>query len=792
MIKKVFFQILLFCLTFHISIAQKPDLDKWKYIEADSTRQKWGDWNEPDWLRYFGLDVADINRDGFQDIISGRYFYTNPGGNLEGKWTRSDLGMNADGYLFADVDGDDFADVIAEALPDVMWFEADNMSGSTWTCRKIGEIPETDHVNGQGGLYCQLVNGKKKEIVLAAEGGIYAAEIPEHPEFQSNWKFYRIIRTGSSEGIAAGDLDGDGDPDLVAGDMFLEDKDISREVFWYENPGSLDKEWIRHYVGAAVNAADRIEVADFDGDGKADIAVTEELWPGTEPLANLMIFTNPGRNSFPKWTRKILFTGYSLNNLDSGDIDKDGDTDLVTCEHKGKEFRLMIFENDGMGNFTRHLADKGHESHLGTRLADLDSDGDLDLVSIAWDNYKYLHVWRNDAIHNEINWTQLSSKNGDLPSPNGGNEQTSSLVADLDKDGIKDFVITDRSVAPSVVWYRYIEGEWKKYIIDSTRCTIEAGNAVLDIDRDGDPDIIFGGDYRSNEVWWWENPFPDYDTSKVWIRHKVKSSGAKKHHDLITGDFDNDGAQELVFWNQDAHTLFMAEIPDNPRESSDWERKPVYVYSSDSEMEPRGGLAAYPAWRGRNEHEGLAKADIDGDGHVDIIGGGRWFKYLRNGEFSANIVDASFAFSRATAGQFIEGGRPEIVLSTGDGTGPLVLYQWIGTAGEDKANASGTWVPKILIQTLYDGHTLDALDFDDDSHLDIFSAEMKLNPDNPGAIRILLGDGEGNFVQHIVRADIGCHEGKIFDLEGDGDFDILSKPYNWDTPRIDLFINETK
>lgn len=96
------------------------------------------------------------------------------------------------------------------------------------------------------------------------------------------------------------------------------------------------------------------------------------------------------------------------------------------------------------------------------------------------------------------------------------------------------------------------------------------------------------------------------------------------------------------------------------------------------------------------------------------------------------------------------------------------------------------------METLYDGHTINVLDFNGDGHADIFSAEMKLNPNNPGAIRILLGDGKGNFVHHVVHGDIGCHEGKIFDFEGDGDFDILSKPYNWDAPRLDFFLNESK
>jgi hypothetical protein len=324
-------------------------------------------------------------------------------------------------------------------------------------------------------------------------------------------------------------------------------------------------------------------------------------------------------------------------------------------------------------------------------------------------------------------------------------------------------------------------------VIDNTLVRIEAGNASLDIDKDGDLDIIFPGESRSNQVWWWENPHPKFDANTNWIRHTIKNSGANKHHDLMTGDFDGDGLTELVFWSQGANCLCIAEIPDDPKKSDEWPWKPIYSYTDDSEMEPKGGLNAYPAFRRVNEHEGLVKADIDGDGLMDIVGGGRWFKYTGDGKFQANIVDASFTFSRPAAGQFIEGGRPEIILSPGDGQGPMYLYEW-----KQKGNTKkGSWIPKIIMDKIYDGHTLDAIDFNGDGHLDIFTAEMRLDPKNPGAIRILLGDGNGNFVHHVVANEIGCHEGKIADLDGDGDLDILSKPYNWDTPRLDVFINES-
>ena len=217
----------------------------------------------------------------------------------------------------------------------------------------------------------------------------------------------------------------------------------------------------------------------------------------------------------------------------------------------------------------------------------------------------------------EFKWTDLSSKQGDLPAPFPGKEQTASLVLDVDNDGVNDFVLTERTDAPSVVWYRRGKSGWTKYVIEAGPLHIEAGGAAEDIDGDGDLDIVFGGDYKSNQVWWWENPLPDYDPNVPWKRHLIKNSGAPKHHDEMFGDFDGDGKDELIFWNQEAHGLFMAKIPDDPRHTEPWPITEIYAYSADSEPEQRGKPAAF---KSVNEHEGLAKADIDGDGTLDILG----------------------------------------------------------------------------------------------------------------------------------------------------------------------------
>ncbi len=373
-------------------------------------------------------------------------------------------------------------------------------------------------------------------------------------------------------------------------------------------------------------------------------------------------------------------------------------------------------------------------------------------------------------------WTHLSTTQGDLEPPNIGNQQTASLVADLDKDGINDFMITERTEAPSVVWYRRTPEGWDRYVVDDEPLHIEAGSTHYDIDGDGDEDVVFGGDGQSNQVWWWENPYPEFDPVQPWKRHLIKDGGVNKHHDQLFGDFDGDGKQELVFWNQNGMQLVLAEIPENPREAETWEMHTIYTWSDASEIPQRG---KYPGWKKVNEHEGLDEADMNDDGKIDIVGAGRWFEHIEGYTFKVHTIDESYAFSRSLAAQFISGGRPEVVLVAGDGVAPLMFYTWNGNS----------WDAKTLTDSIYDGHSISLVDFNDDGNLDIFNAEMGLgNSEHPKA-RVFLGDGTGNFTIEEVLTDYGLHESVMTDLDGDGDLDILGKPYTWKAPRLDIWLN---
>ncbi len=767
------------------SHAQTP-VSTWTYIEIDNEKDKWGDYQDPQWLRYFGLDAGDLNRDGFLDILNGRWVYLNPGGNMDAPWRKIDLSMNVDGILLMDVDGDAFTDVIAQALPNVYWLEAVNAEATIWRSQVIGKVPATSHTNSQGFVKAQIYPGDRQEFLIAGDGNIYCFQIPKNPE-SDNWQVDLVGANTSDEGIGVGDIDGDGDLDFAAGRR-PEGGDEPLIVVWFENPGKASENWQDHEVGTTNHPADRIGVADLNGDRKAEIVVCEERYPGLEPDGHIFWFEQ-GDSLSDKWQRHRLVTQYSINNLDLKDIDTDGDIDIITSEHKGPNLELQIWNNDGEGHFTKMVVDQGKESHLGTQVYDMDGDSDLDIISTGWDQYQYVHLWRNERVNEETHrWRQVSSAKGDLVVPNSGNQQTASLVTDVNQDGAMDFFIAERTAEPSLTMFKYQNGTWIKHIIEDEPLRIEAGSASYDIDGDGDLDVVFGGESRSNEVWWWENPFPNLDPNTPWNRYTIKKSGANKHHDQIFGDFNGDGKDELVFWNQGGRVLISATIPENPKETEEWPMEIIYKYAVDSEMEPAVGLHGYPGWQSVNEHEGLAKIDIDGDGVDDIVGGGRWFKYDQ-GRYIENIIDASYTFSRSAAAQFVEGGRPEVLLVVGDGVGPLYMYQWHEWEG-NKAG-TGSWKRTLLLEELDNGHTLETLDFNGDGHWDIFSAEMRFGEGNPDArVRLLLGNGKGEFQEMVIAQGYGVHEGKMADLDGDGDLDVLGKPYTWMAPMINIWINE--
>jgi hypothetical protein len=361
----------------------------------------------------------------------------------------------------------------------------------------------------------------------------------------------------------------------------------------------------------------------------------------------------------------------------------------------------------------------------------------------------------------EVTWLRKSSISGDLPAPNDGNQQTCLVIADFDQDGIDDFAIGERTKTPSVVWYQWNGNGWDRKVVDNTPLKPEAGGDVCDADGDGDLDLILGQDASGNAIWWWENPHPDF--SQPWQRRFIKNSGARKHHDQSVADYDGDGKPELVSWNQGGKQLLLYEIPAEPKATGPWTPTVIYSWQSGPELE---GFPAQPT-------------DIDGDGKVDIVGGGRWFKHQGGTKYAATVVDDAMRFTQCAAGQLVKGGWAEIVFSPGDMDGTAKWYEW----------TNSNWVSHDLRHVIH-GHTCEIRDVDGDGNLDILIGEMG----NPGAgdkaqTFVWFGDGKGQFKETVVSVGQGIHEGRLGDFNGDKRLDILMKPYNHKAPRVDVLLN---
>lgn len=331
-------------------------------------------------------------------------------------------------------------------------------------------------------------------------------------------------------------------------------------------------------------------------------------------------------------------------------------------------------------------------------------------------------------------------------------------IGDLNSDGRLDIFTSGRD--GRMAWFENTGRPtgWRRHIIADVERQ-ECGGLAYDLTGSGCPDVINGGDWRSGKVIWWENPGP---SGGLWRPRLIHDTGHGQMHDEIIADVTGDEIQSLVFGNQGSATLLWVPLPADPR-NSPWHD--VQAIATDLKV------------NGQPE-EGLAAADLDGDGQNELIAGTHWYKSVR-GRWEQHQFAEDYITTLIAVGDLDGDGQLEIVLSEGDAC--IYGYPEGGKLGWFKRgnDIRGLWHEHRLEEHLLDPHSLQLGDLCGNGRLDILVGEIGVRDrleENPPRLFVYENDGSGGFTRHMIDHGIGTHHARLADFRGVGVLDIASRP----------------
>jgi serine/threonine protein kinase len=560
-------------------------------------------------------------------------------------------------------------------------------------------------VDGDGDLDVLLGNGDEESasrVLLNAGDGTF----PTSFELPGG--------SAKTNSIAAADVDGDGDLDVLLGNG---DYEIPSRVLLNAGDGTFPTS-IELPGDSAFTRS--IAAADMDGDGDLDVLL------GNLGRASLVLL-NAGDGTFPT---SIELPGGNENtwSIAAADVDGDGDLDVLLGNY-GIPSRVLL--NAGDGTFPTSIELPGGSAYTRSiAAADVDGDGDLDVLL---------------GNFGSTSRVLLNAGDGTFPTSielSSGNENTGSIVssiaaADVDGDGDLDVLLGNLGSASRVL-LNAGDGTFPTSIELPGGSAFTRSIAAADVDGNGDLDLLLGNFGSSSQV------LLNADSGITFPISIELPGGSVDTESIAAADVDSDGDLDVLLGNKGNASRVLLNAGDGTFPTS---------------IELPGGST----WT-----RSIAAADVDGDGDLDVLLGNNGYasRVLLNagdGTFPTSIeLPGGSAFTRS------------IVAADVDGDGDLdLLLGNLGSASRVLLNAGdGTFPTSIELP----GGSLDTItesiavaDVDGDGDLDVLLG----NYGTPS--RVLLNAGDGTFPTSIELPGGSAYTWSIVvaDVDGDGDLDVL-------------------
>jgi hypothetical protein len=434
----------------------------------------------------------------------------------------------------------------------------------------------------------------------------------------------------------------------------------------------------------------------------------------------------------------------------AADIDSDGNADVIVASFD--DGKVSWYKNLGSsGLFSKQkVITKNADGAAAVHVADLDGDGDNDVISGSYENL-------SNSGDNKLAWYENKEDGGfsdqkvidDFFSDDG---VLSVFAADINDNGLKDIIVAvgDGLTSGEIGWYKN-EGDGSfssDYNLIADDIEVES---VYAGDPDGDSDMDVLSKSSEEEIAWYLNSDGSFSGNK-----KMNVPGGSE--DLYYADIDGDGTRDVLSSSRDKVSWY--KISDEPDATFSWSNEKIVAEDVDNA-------------------ESIYPADLDGDSDLDVLsaerGTNKISAYENKGEegFTELVITTEANEARSVhAADFYGDGDPDVVAAS-SGDDKIALHE------NQISEGGGFNEPDILTskeKSLENLSSVHAVDLTGDGAKDILSTSY-IGFEESGRDKIAwyenLGGGSFSKQKVITNNANGARTVHASDLDVDGNKDIV-------------------